>query len=282
MAFIKTSVGILCLLLFSTASYAQMERERAETDAAVDEVFWSPTLITQETTAQLQGGTLNSTIMHSFGIATQRPIQNFFGFDNVQNVRLGVDYGLTDRWSLGIGRSSLNNVVDLRTKVALLRQNRSDTKPINLSLKGNIGVITQENRRPFSDDLSTFASAIVSRKFSNQVSLQVQPMYAYRSSVCDGDPNDYLAVGLGSEVHLSRRFALSGEFYPVLSERADGTKNAFSLGLNIETGGHVFQLFFTSTQWHLEQYVVSTNSEQFWAGDFRFGFNVNRLFTLVK
>lgn len=283
MASIKMAMGALfSVLLLVTSAFGQMERERADPEGPVSEVFWSPTLITQETTAQLEGGNLNSTIMHSFGIATRRPVQNFFGFDNVQNVRLGLDYGLTDCWSVGIGRSSLNNVVDLRTKAALLRQNQTNSKPINISLKGSMGMITQENRRPISDDLSAFASALVSRKLSDRISLQVQPMYGYRSSVSAGDPNDYFAVGLGSEVHLSRRFGVVAEYYPVLSERSDGTNNAFSLGLNIETGGHVFQLFFTSTQWHLEEYVISTNSEQFWAGDFRFGFNVNRLFTLVK
>lgn len=272
----------LIILFCTTAVFGQMERERVQTEGPVEDVFWAPTLITQGTTAHLPTGNLNSTIMHSFGIATQRSIQNFFGIDIVQNVRLGVDYGITDRWSVGIGRSTLSNIVDLRTKIAVLRQNQSNTRPISLSLKGDLGVITQENRRPIGDDLSTFTSAIFSRKFNDAFSFQVKPMYAHLSTVSAGDPNDYFAVGLGTEIHLSRRYAFTAEYYPVLSERADGTSNAFSMGLNIETGGHVFQLFFTSTRWHLEQYILADNREQFWAGDFRFGFNVNRVFSLIR
>jgi hypothetical protein len=106
------------------------------------------------------------------------------------------------------------------------------------------------------------------------------------------DSENLLAVGLGSRIKLNDRFSFIAEYYPVLTyedngflttdgrNQADELRNAFSLGLNIQTGGHVFQLFFTSTPWHLEQYVVATNTDKFWAGDFRFGFNVNRIFGL--
>ena len=94
------------------------------------------------------------------------------------------------------------------------------------------------------------------------------------------EENSFLALGAGAEIHLSRRVALIGEYYPVIGNRPEGTKNAFSLGMNIKTGGHIFQLFFTSTEWHVGQYIITRNDEQFWAGDFRFGFNVNRVFGL--
>lgn len=259
---------------------AQMERQRAETNPTIDDAFWTPTLVTQATTEHIAARNLNVTIMHSFGIATENAIRNFFGFDLVQNVRLGLDLGLADRWSVGIGRSSQLNVVDLRTKYALLQQNTSNSKPVSLSLKGGVGVVTQENRRSFKDDLSTIVSGIISRKFSDTFSLQLSPMYGHFNRVDNIGSIDLFAVGVASSLHLSNRFALVAEYYPVLGDRPAGTKNAFSMGLNIETGGHVFQLFFTSTDWHLEQYVMADNNEQFWAGDFRFGFNVNRIFGL--
>lgn len=280
----QSSYKILLLstivVLFATSTLsAQMQRERVQTDEPV-EVFWTPTLITQGTTENLVSGNLNVTIMHSFGVATQRSLQTFFGLDNVQNVRLGLDYGITDRWSVGIGRSSLLNVYDLRSKVALWRQNTSGTVPLNFSVKGNVGIVTQENNKPASDDLNTFVSLIASRKFNDTFSLQVSPMYGYFNDEAFINGNNIFAIGIGTELHLSRRFALAAEYYPVLGDRPDGTNNTFSMGLNIETGGHVFQLFFTSTDWHLEQFIMVDNREQFWAGDFRFGFNVNRIFGL--
>jgi len=256
-----------------------MKRERVNTVEPV-KAFNTPALMGQATTEQLPAGNLNVTIMHSFGIATRNPVRNFFGFDNVQNVRLGLDFGLMDKWSVGIGRSSQFNVVDLRTKLALLQQQSDDSIPVSISLKGDIGVITQENQQPFKDDISTFASAMISRKINEYISLQLSPMYGYFARVRQGEQNNLFSVGLGSEVHISDRYSLITEYYPVLGDRNSGTKNAFMLGLNIETGGHVFQLFFTSTQWHLEQYIMANNSDQFWAGDFRFGFNVNRIFGL--
>lgn len=274
-----TILSILFQLSMVCMVQAQMERERADVNPAVD-AFWTPTLITQATTEHIPARNLNVTIMHSFGIATSNVIRDFFGFDNVQNVRLGLDVGLTDRWSMGIGRSSQLNVVDIRTKYALLQQDKAGTKPVSISLKGNLGIITQENRRPLEDDLSTFGSVVISRKFNDTFSLMAAPMYAHFNRFDTAGSSDLFSVGLGSSIRLSNRFALTAEYYPVIGDRIEGTKNAFSLGLNIQTGGHVFQLFFTSTEWHLEQYVLANNDNQFWAGDFRFGFNVNRIFGL--
>jgi len=258
---------------------AQMERERADVNPSVN-AFWTPTLISQATTEHIPARNLNVTIMHSFGIATRDVIRDFFGFDNVQNVRLGLDVGLTDRWSMGIGRSSQLNVVDIRTKYALMRQDKAGTKPVSISLKGDLGIITQTNNRPLEDDLSTFGSIIISRKFNDMFSLMAAPMYAHFNRLGATGSSDLFSVGLGSSIRLSNRFTLSAEYYPVIGDRIEGTKNAFSLGLDIQTGGHVFQLFFTSTEWHLEQYVLANNDNQFWSGDFRFGFNVNRIFGL--
>lgn len=272
---------LLLLLLFpSTAALAQMERVRANVPQVVDDAFWSPTLVTQATTHQLGDGILNVTIMHSFGIATDEPIKDFFGLDQIQNVRIGLDYGITEWWSVGIGRSSLANVVDVRTKFALIRQSPSKNIPLSLSLKGDIAVITQENLRPFEDDISTLISAVFSRKFNETFTFQVIPMFAHFNNFILGDVNNYFALGLGTAIHLNKRFALMAEYYPVLGDRPADTINSFSLGLNIKTGGHVFQLFFASTHWHIPQFIITQNDNSFFAGDFRFGFNVNRVFGL--
>ena len=268
------------LILSAFSARAQIERQRADVGDTIDDAFWAPALITQPTTEHIDAGNLNVTIMHSFGLATTNVVQNLFGLDNVQNVRLGLDFGLTNRWTVGIGRSSLSNVVDLRTKYALLRQNSAGSIPVSISLKGDLGIITQENSRPFTDDMSILISAIISRRVTEQLSLQLSPMYGHFNRAFAGQQNNLWSLGVGGEVHLSQRFALIGEYYPVIGDRSAGTSNAFSLGLNINTGGHVFQLFLTSTQWHLEQFVLANNNNQFWAGDFRFGFNVNRIFGL--
>lgn len=271
----------ICIAIAGTGN-AQMERERAQTGGVVEEMFWAPNLVGMGTVENVGAGNLNVTIMHNFGIATDEPLQNFFGIDLGPNVRLGIDYGLTDNWSIGLGRTTFEKVVDLRTKIAVLRQQQDGSIPFSIAVKGDAALITLENNRPIKDDLSYLLSLPVARKFGEVLSLQLAPMYAHFNTVNEeaGQQNNLFALGTGIELQLSRRFALMGEYYPVIGDRNPETSNAFALGLNIETGGHVFQLYFASSQWHTEQHIIALNEEEFWAGDFRFGFNVNRVFSL--
>lgn len=261
---------------------AQMDRQRVQTGATIEETFWAPNLVGMSTVEHLAAGNLNVTIMHNFGIATTRPLQTFFGLDSGPNVRLGLDYGITPNWSIGIGRSTLEKVVDLRTKLKLMRQSETVSWPVSLALKFDLGVTTVENGRPIQDDLNYLVSIPVARKFNDSFSFQAAPMFARFNTVntTAGDQEDLFALGLGGEYRLSRRFALMAEYYLVPGERNPGTKDAVAIGLNIETGGHVFQLYLASSNWHTEQHIIARNRDNFWAGDFRFGFNVNRIFFL--
>lgn len=269
------------LLMLNSTSDAQMKRERVNPGGAVEETFWAPNIVGMSTVENLSAKNMNVTIMHSFGIATERTIDDFFGLDIPPNVRLGLDYGITKNWSAGIGRTTFEKIVDVRTKLALLRQTKSGSIPLSITAKGDFAVTTRENNRPFSEDLNYLASLIAAKRLNNRLSLQVAPMYAHFNSVnAIEKENDLFAIGLGGEYHLSRRYALAAEYYPVIGDRNPGTKNAFALGISIETGGHVFQMFFASANWHTEQYVIARNRDNFWKGDFRFGFNVNRVFFL--
>lgn len=282
MHFTKFLTLFVAMLLVCNVSNAQMERERVNPGGAIEETFWAPNLVGMETTENISANNLNVTIMHSFGILTDRTLQDFFGLDNPPNVRLGLDYGITDKWSLGIGRTTFRKVVDLRSKLTLLRQTKDGSVPLSISLKGDIGLTTLENNRPIGEDLNYLLSVPLAKKINDHFSFQAAPMYSHFNTVneAQGEKNNIFAVGLGGEYQLSRRYALIAEYYPVIGERNPGTINAFALGLNIETGGHVFQLFFASSNWHTEQYVITENNNDFWAGDFRFGFNVNRIFTI--
>lgn len=271
-----TAVATLFLLSLQSLTYAQMQRERVEQNEP-EEMFWSTQLMGLESAEQLQQGNLNVTVMHTFGLATKNVVNDFFGLDFSPNVRLGLDYGLTDRWSLGIGRSSMEDVVDLRTKIALLRQ-RSSSPPFSLSLKADAGVTTATNGFSFRERLSYLGEVIIARKVSDGLTLQLTPLYSYFNTVTEDEVSGHFAVGTAAEYHFNRRLAGMVEYIPVIGDRSPGTKNAFTAGLNIETGGHVFQLYLSSAQWHTEQYVVARNRDAFWAGDFRFGFNINRLF----
>lgn len=281
-------VALASIIASATApdATAQMPRERADPSGPVIETFWAPAIVFLPSAMNLPDGNLNFTIHHVFGIATEGP-DDLFGLDAAANIRFGLDYGMTDRWSIGAGRSRYDKVYDVRTKLAVLTQKRDDSMPVTLSVAGNIGVTTLENGFEFADRLTYYAAAILARKFTDDLSVQITPMIShfntvYKDRAADEsiilEQHDHFALGIAARYVLNNYVSLSAEYLPVLGDRSDETTDTFSAAVNIETGGHVFQLFLTTSQWITPQYTISRNSDAFLDGDFRFGFNVNRVF----
>ena len=273
----KTVLISLILVFISSLAFSQMKRERVTTDEPV-EMFWAPNIVGMGTVNTVPGNNLNVTIMHNFGLINQETFRNLFGLDLGATVRLGLDYGLTDRWSLGVGRTSPQKVYDFRSTYAFMRQTESGSRPLSLAAKADLGINTSPRGYDFEDRLSYYVSFMAARQFFDRLTLQVTPMYAYFNTVFTGDEKEQWAVGVGGEYHISDRLALMAEWYPVVGDAWYSSQNPFALGLNIETGGHVFQLFVKSTNWHTEQHILLNRGEEFWKGDIRFGFNVNRIF----
>ena len=176
---------------------------------------------------------------------------------------------------------TFRNVIDLRGKYNILRQTRSGSIPLELAVNVSSGIVTMDGLGwETTDRFSYFGSLMVARKF-NRLSLQISPMAAHFNRTWSPD-NQMQLFGLGilANVDLNDRFSLSGEYIPVLGDRNPGTADAMGFALNIDTGGHVFQIFLTSSQWHNEAYILANNSHKFWEGEFRFGFNINRVFGL--
>lgn len=278
---------LLGLVVMQPAS-AQMERRRADPSGPVDELFWAPSLIATASVTNVPKGNLNFSIMHAFGLVSDG-VDEWFGLDAGANIRIGLDYGITDRISVGIGRTRLEKTVDLRTKISLFHQTRDGGMPLEVAFKGDVGIRTERNGFEFVDRLSYLGSVLVARRVSDRVSIQVTPMVShfnlvYAETGPEGssliEENTHFAVALGGRVVLNDWLGATVEYIPVLGERSDGTRDAVAVGLDIETGGHVFQLFLASSWWLTEQHVIARNTDDFFAGDFRFGFNVNRVFGL--
>lgn len=279
---------LIIIGISSSFLQAQMQRQRAVKDAPVDELFLIGSIAGMSTVTNLEKGDLNSVIMHNFGLVSGG-IEDFWGLDQGAAVRLGIDYGVTDKLSIGIGRTSIEDNVDLRFKYTVLRQMSSDKIPVEIAIKGDLGINTQENTRfedfTFSERLNYFGSIMVARKFNDAITLQVAPMIShFNTVVVEADlitpENTHLALGLGGRFKLNERKSLTFEFLPVLGERTEGTVNHFAVGYEIETGGHVFQMFFMSGRWFTEQHLIARTTTDFLTSDFRLGFNVNRVFGL--
>ncbi|MEX0995338.1 MAG: DUF5777 family beta-barrel protein [Balneolaceae bacterium] len=279
------SIGLIILLVSTLfqpeTAYTQLQRERAVQVEEVTDIFWSTKGIGTASVRTPSAGNLNSSVMHAFGL-TSSGIEQFYGLDFGANTRFGLEYGITGRWSAGISRMTFDKVVEMDSKYRILRQMSDDSTPIDLAVKFSTGIVTRpDNRLDFQDRLNYFTSLMVARKFSESFSLQLAPMFAHFNRVEDNRKSQLLGLGIVGHVRLSDRFALVAEYLPVLSDRNPGTTDTFALGLDIETGGHVFQIFFSSSQWHNESFIMARNQHDFWTGDFRFGFNINRVFWLT-
>jgi hypothetical protein len=287
--FQRILTGLALVFLLNHAANGQMERRRVPMDPHVDDLFQSPSIIMMSSVTNIPKGNLNFSIMHSFGIVSDGAPE-LFGLDGTANIRFGLDYGVLDGLSVGVGRSRFDKLFDFRAKANLLRQTRDGGMPVEVALKGDVGITTLQNGYSFSDRLDFLEALLVARRFSDHLSLQVTPMMSHFNTVLMDpgasnriirDQNNHYALGIGGRWALNDRFAIVGEYIPVIGTRTSGTHDTFSLGLNIDTGGHVFQLFFTTSQWFTEQHTITNNTEDFFAGNFRFGFNVNRVFGLV-
>ena len=266
---------------------AQMPRQRANPGGPVDEVFWAPRIVHLTSVTNLEKNNLDFNIKHSFGVVTNG-VEDLFGLDAAANIRFGLDYGITDWLSVGIGRSRFDKLYDGRFKLNAVRQTKDGKIPLEVAFTGNAAILTLKNGYDTMDRLSYMGGVILARKFSERISLQVTPMFTHFNTVTIErdindqvveEINDIVALGVAGRVVLTERVALLIEYIPVLGDRNDQTEDAISVSFDIETGGHVFQLFFTSSQSMTEQHVVARNRDDFLGGDIRFGFNVHRVFS---
>ena len=286
--FFLSFLVLLLAIWFTPDAAAQMPRQRANPTGPVDEVFWAPRVIHLASVSNLEKNNLNFGIKHSFGVVTNG-VEDLFGLDAAANIRFGLDYGITDWLSVGMGRSRFDKLYDGRFKLNALRQRKDGSIPLELAFTGNAAILTVKNGYEVMDRLSYMGGVILARKFSDRISLQVTPMFTHFNTVTIErdinnqiveEINDVIAIGVAGRVVLSQRVALLLEYIPVLGDRNDQTEDAISVGFDIETGGHVFQLFFTTSQSMTEQHVVARNRDDFLSGDIRFGFNVHRVFSL--
>jgi hypothetical protein len=307
-----TLLFVLTSLLLPTAIMAQQEHVHATDSTAVeggDDLMTmledespaakpKPTYVTAtfKATRVVNGqsientgkGVLDFRISHRFGTVNSG-FKNFFGLDGA-TTRLGFDYGITPWLMAGIGRSSYQKEYDGFLKIKLLRQHEHGGMPFSLSYLGGISAQTADVEVPagreyyFSNRLAFTNQILMARKFSRRLSVQLLPTHIHYNLVdTTSEPNDVLALGVAGRMKLSNRISLTGEyFYQVSGYQLAGTRNSLSFGIDIETGGHVFQLIFSNSIGMTERTVIGQTTGDWSAGDIHFGFNISRVFTIVK
>jgi hypothetical protein len=288
---IANRVFIISVLILFPAQelFAQLERTPVVQNRPVELTFMAPRNINLYTVEPLSRGELHYSIMHTFG-TVDTGVRNLWGIDQGANVRFSFEYGITERWSAGFGRSSLDKVYDINSRYRLVSQMQQEGSPVSVTLNVSGGIITAsfpflQNDYSFNDRLNGAASILIARKFTDEWSLQLSPTIVHFNrvgqelNVADPDVNTYYAVGVSTRYKIRPRTALSAQYIPTLN--GDNTSYNLAVGIDIETGGHVFQMFFTTSRALNDQYLVAGENGSFFDREFRFGFNVNRLFNLL-
>jgi hypothetical protein len=257
--------------------------------------FKATRIIDGSSVENLGAGVLDFRISHRFGQLSQGA-QNFFGLDNA-TTRIGLDYGITKWLMIGLGHSTLNKEDDGLLKIKLLRQ-KTGGMPITLSYVGVISIQTSPApslpaydsgaKWYFSNRLYYSHQLLIARKFSDRISLQLMPTVVHYNLVDSTKfSNNTFAIGVGGRVKVTKRIAVTGEYYYRLTNadmlyNGQTTYNYLGLGIDIETGGHVFQLMVTNAAGLTERSFIGQTTDRWTKGELHFGFNISRVFTIVK
>ncbi len=253
----------------------------------VRNAFKATRVINGHSIEMLAGGVLDFRILHRFGRLNDGSYE-LFGLDQA-SIRLGLDYGINDWLTVGVGRSTFRKEIDGLVKAKLVWQT-SGGKSFPFSVVAVEGITMNtlkfadpERTNYFSSRLAYYHQLIIGRKFSDRISFQLSPTMVHRNLVDSfSTRHDLFALGAGGRIKITNRLAFTFDFFPVLDNWIHDTdyNHPLSVGFDIETGGHVFQLHFTNTR-GMDERAFITDTEGRWSdGDIHFGFNISRVFTL--
>lgn len=251
--------------------------------------FKGQRLVNGQTIETIPGGDLQFIFAHRFG-PLNSGIYEFFGLDQAF-VRIGLEYGISDRLGVGLGRNSVDKTVDTYLRYKVLRQSTGDQAiPVSVTAFGGAAVRLSPRNSDLPESLSVnerlayTAQVLVARKLSPAVSLQVMPTLVHKNTVDQSiEINSNALIGMGGRVKVTKSMAVTAEYYHRLNEHsASPFHNPLGFGIDIETGGHVFQLVFTNARGLTERAFLTETIGDFFDGDIHFGFNVTRMFSFRR
>lgn len=225
-------------------------------------------------------------VSHRFG-AVNSGLYNFFGLDQ-GTTRLGFEYGVRDVMSLSIGRSNYEKTYDGGIKLKIFRQQTGVRNiPVSVTVYSAVFVNTLkwtdlERENLFSSRFSYSTQILAARKFNKNLSLQISPSFVHFNLVpSNEDQNNIFSVGLGGRYKLGSRFSVNGEYFYLLPGKSAGDySNSLSVGVDIQTGGHIFQLHCTNSQLMFAPGYIARSDGKWTEGNVFIGFNIYRSFSI--
>lgn len=286
--------AILLLCLISIKSYSQdndllnLVEDKTPKKEIVKNAFKSIRVINGHSMEFLSPGTMDFRILHRFGQLNQGS-KNFFGLDQA-SMRLGFDFGILQNLQVGVGRSTFKKELDGYLKYAPIRQSTgSHSFPATIAFVAGITMNTMDFADPAMDNymsnrLAYYFQSIIGRKFSEGLTLQLSPTLVHNNLVpYSYQPNDVYSLGFGGRVKMSKRMAFTWDYFYLFNGIEKNTNyNPLSVGVDIETGGHVFQLHVSNAVGMNERAFITETTSSWENVDIRMGFNLSRIFQIKK
>lgn len=295
--FSKRLLAILCLCLITHISFSQqvdLFKMQDSTNASegvnrsepVINTFYSTRLVNSHTVEITGKGSMDLRISHRFS-PLNMGFYDMFGLDYA-SMRMGFDFGLSKNLMVGIGRSTFNKEYDGFIKYRLMHQkNGSGRAPLSITWVGSLAyknIDMDPALKVMGSDRTFFSTQLlIARKLNEHTSLQVSPTYTHynRLLFLSGGSTDMFAIGFLARQKVSKRISINAEYF-LQTSRFDGTHDPLSVGIDINTGGHVFQLHFTNSTGMNEHSFIHETTGSWDNGDIRWGFNISRIFNIGR
>lgn len=287
------------LFLFSALSLAeaqedllaQLESAEPKISEKVFATFKTTRIVNGHSIETVKKNSLDFRITHHFGDVSGQGggIHTLYGFDQASDIRIAFEYGISDRLTAGVGRSKIGEMLDGYLKYRLLQQTSDNKMPVSVTLFTNAAITPQKKigneYDVFAHRISYAYQALIARKISSKLSLQIAPTFIHRNYLFNPkDESDLVSVGVGGRIRLTRSLALLADYFYTFSTFRNINKQTYflplGLGVEIETGGHVFHMFFTNNAAILENSFIANTTSSWTQGEFKFGFNISRTFSL--
>jgi hypothetical protein len=278
-------------ILSSVTSFAQnidlfSEANSSQSPDFITGTFKSTRIVNGQSIENVGAGVMDFRISHRFGALSQGAY-NLYGLDQA-TMRIGLDFGLNSRLMVGFGRSTFEKQYDGFLKFKILRQQDGERFiPLSISYVGSMNYKSLKDPVttyvPYVTDKFSFAhQLLIASKFNDYFSLQLSPTVIHYNIVDSTSiPNDFKSLGIAARIRISKRVNLTSEYF-YRFDKLYGHYDPLSIGIDIETGGHVFQLHVSNSNGMTERTFINETNGSWSKGDLCFGFNITRAFVIRK
>lgn len=286
---------LVCFLLISNGLFSQDSLEdilgsTSSSAKPISTTFSSTRIVNSHSVEMIPKGVGEFRISHRFG-TIEEGFYDIFGLDQAK-IRLGYDYGITDKIMVGFGRNSHKKVYDIFGRFSFLNQTIDNSTPITLQylFASSMKTLRYGKKIPFMQRFAQINQVLIAKKINN-LSLQIMPsimIHEYEGY----DKKIFSGVGAAARYLVGKRVAINIEYFARLRHNENGSQefnrifnenyNSLGLGIDIEAGGHVFQFHFSNTNTMNEQAFMFETDKTWEKGEICFGFNILREFSNNK